>query len=113
MYKEIFLCTLVERILWNNDLKANLIQLCGKMTEKMVPKQDLHNLYINLRRSVDCMVWCACVRSFVWNSSVSYPRFIQFALGSFYIDYPQTHHINQIKSKSNQYTRTGTTYKWN
>ena len=27
---------------------------------------------------------CSCVRSFVWNSVDSYPRFIHFALGSIY-----------------------------
>ena len=40
-------------------------------------------IYIRLRMSRDG-TRCACVRSFVWNSGVSYARFIQFALGSFY-----------------------------
>ena len=56
-------------------------------------REPKSNLYINLRRSRDG----AFVRSCVWSSGVSYPRFFQFGLGNVYADCPHKRSIYIMK----------------
>ena len=47
------------------------------------------------------MVRCACVRSFMWNSGVCYPRFIQFALSCYAVHKPIVNIMKVYIEKNN------------